>query len=308
MTEILFNERSIDEHRRAQYLDAMGLDTYVPRWVLPNALAPVACELGVEVGVEELRVVDKPETEERVEYHSSALSSEAVTAGASESVGEEPAQPLSREQVSSLNEGLSSVLAELSGEAPKREPRKIEALPESVSEEEVLKSVDLSDVAVAQEKAKFNLGLWFTDTKIQILDSRKEGDALPTEVFLSNLLLGNALIQNRLPAMETQVWPFPGASEGEQGWVAACAMMSDFFQFRFEQSPATAIFAFGEEAARVILGADFNYQDACFSSVPSDDYGIPVTVLPSLRDFLYQPELKRKLWSALSNTRSAIAQ
>lgn len=302
------NRLALTEQARTQYLEAMGVDSYVPRWHLTNAAQSQHCELAVEVTTNP--VTRNPTTKNPITRTANNTVPEDVqsdTQGSAQNAAQNT--HLSKEQVTSLSEGLSSVLAELSDSNTKTRrssprPADEKKSEQNTSSQESIQSI--SDIQSQLAPASFNLGLWFTDTQIQILDSRQKGDALPTEALLSNMLLANGLMQTRLPPMETQVWPFPGALESERGWDAAHGMMVDFFQFRFKQSPARAILAFGEEAAKATLGPSINYEELCFSSKGTKHKDTPVIVLPALRTFLYEPALKSRVWSALELLRSAI--
>ncbi len=39
----------MNEYQRQAYLDAMGMEQYVPRWLMPHAPMPTACELPIEM-------------------------------------------------------------------------------------------------------------------------------------------------------------------------------------------------------------------------------------------------------------------
>lgn len=298
------NHLALTEQARTQYLEAMGVDSYVPRWHLTNAAQSQHCELAVEV-------TTNPTTKNPITRTANNTAPENVQSDTQGSASNTNTNThLSNEQVTSLSESLSSVLAELSDSNTKTRrssPRLADEKKseQSASPQESIQSI--SDIQAQLAPASFNLGLWLTDTQIQILDSRQKGDALPTEAFLSNMLLANGLMQTRLPPMETQVWPFPGALESERGWDAAHGMMVDFFQFRFKQSPARAILAFGEDAAKATLSPSINFDELCFSSDGAKHKDISVIVLPSLRTFLYEPALKSRLWSALDSVRSVIS-
>ena len=291
----------MNEQRRAHYLEAMGLDTYVPRWRLPNACSPVACELAFEEPVPQTADSDKSLRA----VTETGVASDVLSTDQARSPGSSLSSPLSNSLSRSLSKDLSNVLADLSGSKTTRssvlgdDANSADSVTQNASE-----SASESGLGHEHAEAKFHLGLWYTDTGLQVLDSREEGDALPIEVFLSNVLVGNGLIHSALPPMETQNWPFPGALEKERTWKAACIMLSDFFQARFQHSPARAILAFGEDAAKSILGEDLDFAERRFSSCVSENYNLPVYILPALREFLYEPDLKRALWEAFSPLRS----
>lgn len=349
----------MNEARRMQYLEAMGVDMYVPRYVLPNAAAMRQCAL--------------PSAHEQALRHGGrGASSDNTDSEVSLSAGgnralSNAASALGELELRKLNDGLNSVLAmlddtpksaakpksaantgsnspsvevesEVSAELAQLTPainQPVDSSSEGAKPLTMSEPVDpLSAPAVEQgsivntatdhaasidtiisgltssaEAAQFNLNLWFlNESCIQVVDSREPADALPTEALLRNIVIAARLHGNVLPRAETQVWPFPGAPRGgDHSWSAASAMMTDFFGYRFEQAQAKGFVVLGEAAAKAVLGADISYSSLCFSSLQSERYQIPVLVLPSLRELLYQPALKSKLWPSLLQLRSGLA-
>jgi len=281
----------MNEARRMQYLEAMGVDTFVPRFLLSNTLAPRLCVLPVESQPQAVAV--------------------ASTGGLA--LAEVTVPKIESQSLRTLNEGLNSVLAELDLDRPSSRTRskptgksskESSSVPSEIIETQAARSeINAATVLDTFTVANFNLGMWFSDAGIQIIDSREPTDALPTETLLNNLLTACGLSKSVLPPMEVQVWPIPGPQEGDQSWSAACDMMVDFLDARFTHSPAKGIVVLGQAATKAILGETADFEALCFSTVTPKGFNLPVTILPALRALLYTPAEKRRIWSALKPQR-----
>jgi len=280
----------LNENRRLHYLEAIGIDTYVPRRLLVNAPEASLCELAI--------VETEAPGMELVSGASGSVSDPALSEGSVFKQEDNIGRPLNK-TISSVLEGFS--------DAPVRKP--VLAEVEAASETNSAASAGQLDKATVkpEEKARFQLGLWLTDTSIQVVDARQPGDALPTQVLLTNFLIACGLIQTNLSPMESQVWPLAGAPESEQGWEAACSMMEDFLQFRFEAKSTRALILCGQDAVKAALGPDAQYEAMLFKQERSAHYDVELVVLPALREFLYKPELKASVWKALTSLRDALA-
>lgn len=300
----------MNEYQRMQYLDAMGIDTFVPRFLLPSAKASLQCRVS---------------TQDAANTTSADFSSSAVT----DSTCYPPqTNELGSDELRSLSDGLNSVLSALDLDASSPVKRSanntsLNAQPKAEAESLVEKGepagTDLSttgpESAQAQtdnssanegahaEAARFNLGLWFTDTQFQVVDSREAQDALPTDTLLTNILVSTGLLNAKLPPMEIQKWPIPGVNLSDQSWYAASSMLQDFLSVRFEKLAVKGFILFGEDAFYTVCGksndsSETSYKNSLYNIVNVPSFNTTALVLPALREHLYQPQLKQSLWAA----------
>lgn len=283
----------MNEARRMHYLEAMGIDMFVPRFRLPNTLASVQCELPVASADE--RSIEPVQTSSFV---APALVADTCI-------------------IESVSSGLAGVLSalDLDSSPSKRQPKVLEeSAPATQTDSDDVPSTADSKQESAQDiqsllsktglaasaKCAFSLGLWLTDQNIQVIDSRQVGDALPTEALLNNILQFHSLVQNGLPRIEVQDWPVPGLADADQSWRAAQEMINEFLLFRFEERACLGFILFGKDALHAAVSDHINFDDVCFSVLSEPLHAAPVLVLPALRDLLYAPENKREVYQAMS--------
>jgi len=322
----------MNEYQRMQYLEAMGIETFVPRMRLVNAKLSLQCVL--------------PEPSLQIQANTGSVKSAALVDALTDASAETPAkegglsQQMLRDLNSSLNApsdsrtGLGSGSGSGSGQIskhPRAEAQNIHSVDTqgvepvqahgrsagTSADNHVVRSSETSpstspsstDIShtgetvankVESQNASFNLALWFIpDCNIQVVDSRQPQDALPTEALLTNILVATEFLKAGLPVAELQSWPLLGSDD--LSWAAASSFLNDFLSYRFQTKPAKAFLLFGEDAAKAVLGERFDFENQLFSKVPVDEYKVHALVLPSLRDLLYAPQSKRQLWSLLTS-------
>lgn len=271
----------MNELTRMQYLDAMGIDMFVPNVCLPHAKASPQCVLPSA----ELLPVASNESSvgmtERLHVDEQAASSSPVSA--------------------------AHVLANLRGEQQQAEP----AIP--ITEHSVHHGRDgalpspLSASTPKLVPVNFTLGMWRIGPHVQILDSRVDGDALPTDVLLRNMLRVHGLLTESMPAQEILHWPLPGVALADTSWGAAHDMVISFLEGRLLDNPVTVFLVFGEDAYRALMGETVVFSDALYQTVSVDAFAAEAIVLPSLRSLLHNPLEKKQLWSILQSLSHQIA-
>lgn len=300
----------MNEYQRMQYLEAMGVDTFVPRLHLVNAKPSLQCEF-----------TTLPKA--------SAISAEQPLTNLQGQA--DPETEFSSETVRSLNEGLSDVLSELSlTTKPSNTPsntlksastnsssragadlddplgaRKATGSDDITSAKPAGAELQATTVDTPEVKAAFNLALWFTDTGFQVIDSREDNDALPTDALLSNILIMHGLLNTKLAAAEIQRWPIPGSTSTDQSWHAASSMLLEFLSFRFSQKKPTGFLIFGESAYKAVVNQDDSFESQVYQTIEMSAFSSRALILPALRDFLYEPNSKRALWASINAFRSA---
>lgn len=267
----------MNEQRRMQYLDAMGIDMFVPRFVLPAAKSPTQCELPVAkepanqpsvasvLGDVSASLAHTPESS----VNTGSVSSVATSAAskASLAIVEQTDKPKTR---ASQSAAVSNILAELTAK-PKPKP-----------------------------VARFYLQLWRVHTDLLVIDSRQPGQALPTEQLLTNLLTAYNQLGQGLTRAEKLQWPVVEDSTKDRSWPAAQEMVQSFLEGRLLSQPVKHILLFGKDAVRAVLGdiEQLKGTERCYHH-PVDAFACDAYCMPSLGEILLTPSLKRDVWPLL---------
>lgn len=272
----------MNEQRRMQYLDAMGIDMFVPRFVLAGAALSSQCELPVA------KQAAAPAAAKGVASVLDGIGGD-IGGAVGGSVGSaaaanEPAQ----ERTSRAPLGLVS-------EPEKPKPQK--------SASSTVSSIlaDLQAKTVVKPSAKFFLQLWRVHADLLVVDSRKPGQALPTDTLLTNILKAYGQLPQSLPRAEKLQWPMVDDATKDHSWTAAQEMVQSFLEGRLLSNPVKHILLFGDDAIRAVLGGDAEQSKApqeCFHR-PADAFACEAYCMPSLGEILLQPLLKRPVWHLL---------
>lgn len=272
----------MNELQRQQYLDALGVDTYMPRWELPHAPASVACD--VSFIPSELGVGTAVASQPAVNDAAPKVAGPAVTA---------PAVDPAHQGASSS----SSVLAVLSGEKPVKKTApavevEVKAATAAV-ENDLVKSPEDSEPVPA-----FALSIWRISEDLMVIDSRQAQLALPTEPLLINILAALGYPRQPLPKTEVIRWPmvdnpFVGQTEAD-----AREMLEAYLDGKLLTHPTKHLLLMGDDAARYILPAEQG-DDVVGKSVELPQHKAEAIVVPSLTDMLQDPITKRLTWQAI---------
>lgn len=253
----------MNELQRMQYLEAMGVDMFVPRFVLPHAPAP--------------RLAELPQSTDTV---GAVLAREPA-------VSEEHQQRVLPERAAAVNR-----IVNLDFQTESR--RQME--DSSGTEKRVSPPKPVSESPTAKEIARFSLALWRINNDLLVVDSRRPKAALPTETLLANILFQLNLLRQPLPKAEFLNWPMAGGND--LGWDAASEMARAFLEGRLSSSPVRYMIIMGSEAGRAILQQEIP-DHHIGEPVRMELFAADALVLPSLADMLYQPELKKRVWQSL---------
>ncbi|WP_139309957.1 hypothetical protein [Teredinibacter haidensis] len=254
----------MNERQRMQYMEAMGIDMFVPRFTLPQAQISQLCELPEFPANQEsppLPVIDD---------RAGLRTAKAIGGLLEESrlVDQLVAAPVSTTEVV--------------------EPEKQVFTEPSVD-------------AGIQQAAEFTLDLWRVSEHLLVMDARKVGAALPTEALLSNIL--RACGQQGAPAVaDTLRWPLTDLPGKPKSWAAAREMVASFLEGKLLSRPVTTMMLFGEESFRVLSAVEPGvqaYQSALYERVSIDSFAADALVFPSLAQLLHQPALKKNVWQSL---------
>jgi hypothetical protein len=238
------------EQQRREYLQAMGITQYVPRWILPGAKLSARIEAPVAEP-------PSPEAEPLLK----------------------PAVPTAPRVLETVVTGLVDALA------PTQKSR-------VVAEEKLPAAARSSEMA-----PRFSLSVWRPSAALMVVDTRPDGQALPTDALLHNILRAKG-IEFGPASPDVLRWP-PLAGQGMDTWAAAREMTMAFLQVRLERQPASYLWLMGENAYRAAVADDRPYVEALGQALNLETLGTLALVLPSLSDMLRQPHLKAITWSAI---------
>jgi len=203
----------MNERQRMQYLEAMGITMFVPRWILPGA------RMSAQLAVAE------PEVEMVVEQDPVELASEPPSY-------QIPAAPRP------VQAAVSEIMDTLQPQARVETPPAEEPAPAPTRE-------------AVEPPVQFALTIWRPVPALMILDSRHAGQALPTQALLENILRAKDVALP--PAKpDILLWP-PAGVVPTPGWGAAREMVQAFLQARLERQPARYIWLMGESACHAVL-------------------------------------------------------
>lgn len=292
----------MNEVQRQQYLEAMGVDTYMPRWILPSAAVPLACEPVV------------PQSKEHPKPQSSAQSiaspkplepqqaSDApiVTSDTSPSVEMPKTEPVASMPAKSAP---IDVLATMESAAPTAKKATTPASAKSI-----LEGLDNQK----RPDPRFALSLWRVSDDVMVIDSRHSELALPTEPLLKNIVAALGFDSQPLPKAEVLRWPMFENSYEPQGQEIARETLQAMLEGMLEAKPAKYLLLMGGEACHYLLGteqlgegfeAQVSLDKSLGQSFAMDALSVTAIVVSSLSDMLQQPLLKRGAWRAIQPLR-----
>lgn len=264
----------MNESVRLAYLSALGVDGYMPRWILPAAPAAVACALPQVV------VADQESSPAATPASGHLLSGRAQA---------EVAVP----------SGVGDVLGELG----------VEPMPEVAAVAPV--KVDRSPAT--EVIPRFALTIWRAGDELMVVDSRQSQLALPTDRLLANILIALGYRTSGLSKGEVLRWPIfenqvLDSNAEQQGEAAARDMLHAYLDGHLMLKPVKHLLLMGSDAARYILPAD-NVDDGqvfdCLvgKSFVIEDFSVTAIVTHSLADMLQFPKLKAATWQAIQPLR-----
>jgi hypothetical protein len=303
----------MNEIQRQHYLEAIGIDTYMPRWILPSAASPFSCQ----------PVLPQSEADLQAAAQAAAASSALV---ADSQMTESVAQP---DRV--VPEAMASVVSEAYSEPPQVAAAVAQEIPAKAAPLEVLASIDgttetekKSSTPVSAKSIleglgdekrpdpRFALSLWQINEHLMVIDSRHSELALPTEPLLRNILSALGFARQPLPKAEVLRWPMFENNYEPQGQAIARETLQAMLEGMLESQPCKYLLLMGAEACHYILsdthvGEGFDPKASLEShlgqSFVMDAMSVSAIVVPSLNDMLQQPQLKRDTWRAIQPLR-----
>lgn len=303
---------AINERQRMQYLDALGIESYMPRVVLPSAPSIKLCAnvVNADTSVPEAAV----QAPVGLDKAAAALAVSHTPAESLPVTGVAPiadASPLSQAPKAKGGEGGAATLAVLSGETSAE--KLVDKVDEKVSSDAEVSRESLEvRQAKAAEMPKFSLGLWQFGEQLLVVDSRRPEQALPTEQLLLNIVLALGYPRQPLPKAHVVRWPIVENRFEEQGENEARDMLSALMEARLESQPVKYVLLMGEEACHYVLSpeqvgdsqaATLKKRQGQLLVCDNLHEGQSVIVVPSLTDMLQDTSLKKVTWQAIQPLR-----
>lgn len=256
----------MNELQRTEYLTALGVTSYMPRFRLPLAPEPTQASLPPPAA-------ESPQVKPRA-----ALMAEV----------EAPAQS-------------AAEAAEVNRTPVAGESQAVETAPElgrvigSITSEARVAPVVSPSAPVAppqQQVAPFVLSCWWLGEEVLAVDSREPGAALPVESLFGNI--ARALGWHQLPTGRDKLrWPLAenpfAAAAGADDARDTC---TSWLEAACVRKPVKSIWLMGEQARTYCA-------PVTLADTVNDWQGVPVVCMPSLTELLTEPARKRDVWNLL---------
>lgn len=251
------------ELHRAEYLEALGIPTYVPRYVLP--LAPAPQQAALPVAAQEPVANPLPRSADQI------LDSVAREAPATELQSGAP-----QAQAPQVTRELESLVADT------RAPVTAESVVAPVAESK-------------QSRVEpFVLSCWWLGDELLAVDSREPGAALPVEALFNNIAralgwhdLSREQDRLRWPLAENRFTAAANASDARD----TCSIWLEAASAR---RPVKSIWLMGQQAREYCSPIPLESEVAEWN-------GIRLLSMPSLSELLQAPERKRDVWQLLQS-------
>lgn len=312
---------AVNERQRMQYLEAMGVDTYMPSLLLPNAPQTVRCQAPV---IESSGYAANDRVAIEVPASASPLSPASdlvVETTASTSVERDSIPSQSTPAVEAV---IDDVLANVTGDAS-RDSRG--AAPKVVASGTAASGAVASGTSEVQSELSnrlaepFSLSCWAVGEDLLVVDSRHSEQALPVERLLQNILVALGYPPRALPAAEVIRWPLMSHRLADRDEDSARTTAQFTVEGFVRSHNLKKVLLMGLEATHFVLPeADADQpQDmaARFEQFVIAQPGslelpgetvVEVVVTPSLSDMLLKPLTKAAAWRSLQPFRMDLSQ
>ena len=259
----------MNELVRMQYLDAMGIDSFVPRMVLPAAQPSVACELPVSFADVE------PAAQFTDPFAGEESSSPAVPSPESAAIVQQLLSP----------EGESQKPATTESKAP---------VPVGITLQALL-------AAKPKKQLRFALTIWQLENGVVFIDSKEPKAALPTSALLGNIVKALYPTEN-LPKPDSIHWPLlESAVAPDNALAEAREMVHAFLASRFDVKTPSLLVVLGQMAKDVVIASAEDAVAAMSVGENASPAHLPCVAvyLPNLAELLRDPALKHSIWPAV---------
>ena len=258
----------MNELQRQNYLSALGIENYMPRWRLPFAPEPIACVMPA-ITFEKSGPLDLPAIIEQT--ISSAI----------------PAMPPSKAESAIAIDVLANLDVRQKPSAP-------------INAAAILQQLEEKKPTIVEP---FSLSVGRPAPGFLIIDSRNTKLALPTDLFLNNILRV-CLIDNFNLSEEVLRWPMIENRFVSRTEVDARNELQTWLAVENELRPINRLWLMGENAGKYFIPADISTIEHRWQKVAVNGLigHTPLTalLLPSLNELLQNPSDKVHLWLALN--------
>lgn len=292
------------EKHRLTYLDHLGIDNYMPRRALPNALPS---QLLSDEALMEPTAFSTADDE---------LTQSGIAAGAETNTGIPPKESIAPKDTAadaSALDALNTLLGKTSDAVSATSPSTVDSIPETSHQvnEQADVSATVTQVSAPsaveqiQEDIRFSLSVWRINNDIMVIDSRQPRTALPTDRLLQNILRSVGYSLAQLPPSDTLRWPLIKDDRLSHPESEARAMVQAFISAQCAKAPLQALLLLGENAVRFSLSIEGDshafYEQHKGSSCLQTQWNTTALIAPSLIDMLQDPMQKRVTWQALQH-------
>lgn len=254
----------MNEFQRSFYLNALGIESYAPRWRLPFARESSGCLLPV-------------------------LDTTSIPYGLGVADGTHSVMRSPQQEQSGPNKNLLVDVI-----------RNLEPTPKSNKPIDAASILNELDGSKAKVVSPFSLSVWRPCPGFLIIDERVTHLALPTDLLLNNLLHG--LFPGMKLSTEEEVlrWPMVENRFVSRTGDDARSELQTWLAVEHELRPINRLWLMGNKAAQYFYSEDVALGDLRWSlqktSTPINGQALSALLLPSLNELLQAPLDKARLW------------
>ena len=259
----------MNELHRQAYLDAMGVDVYFPRVLLPGAPVSLLCDMAMPSAL----------SEPADDSLSGIMPRDYERAGASVNA----------------SQGRAAAMQELLNEIPEATPKPILDSNHAVSNK--------TELHLRRESVTPRFMLSVTRVgDVVIIDDSPAEDALEFQRLQQNFFLALGLVADI--ATSNFKWPIVESSHLDQSQHAAKQTLRVFVQNQLKSTPPKALLLMGETAFTYLLD-DKPVLGEWLAEFVAD---VPVLCAPSLVAALGPEQLKQHIWQAIKPLRKKLTE
>ncbi len=256
------------EIRRQEYLQAIGIENYIPRWKIPFAAESYFCDSSIELGDQ---------------------ANDDITLVESIVVDTTNSQQDQLQPTIDLHQVLNGVVEK---SLVKNSPSRIDDILQQLVDKK------------SPQIPSFSLSVWRPEPDFLVVATRNV-NAMPTELLLNNFLRFY-LKQNQLALMEDMLhWPAIDSSKMSLTEEDACTELQTWLSVQHEFQPIKTLWFFGDVCR--YFTADFAAADTEFFvrdfplklGYAHSNQVVMAKHFPDLSDILLHPSLKAKLLSLI---------
>jgi hypothetical protein len=311
------------EKHRLTYLDTLGIENYMPRYQLKNALPSQLLSndaLREPIAFSTADIKDPSLIVDDISHN-------VIPQNTSQNAHEEKddstvskvVPPVAADVMSLL--GIASKAGSSADSSASAKSPNISASNKSSIQKEGVQQKDShlkTNPEAHQRDIRFSLNIWRIKSDILVIDSREPAVALPIERLLQNVLRSIGISLAQLPPSDLLRWPLFSSKKFVKNKVLseinsdqsseedeARAMVQAYVSAQFGRAPINTLLLLGKSAASFALTPTSNEDVDTFYElhkgklVDTTLWEAKVLVAPSLVEMLHEPMQKRLTWQAL---------